>query len=107
MTFRQDVNETPVVFRVKNGEIIAVFPCEPADTIGYYMVYYSVDGQHNSCSQECYNLTHLAKPEEYATLKAELETYPYGYRLKIFRKIPHHLHEIRYTIAKNRRKLVA
>lgn len=89
-TFRQDDTETPVVFRADRGkepEVTAVFPCEPADLDGRYMSCYAHLGQHGSCGLEWYSSTRPAKPEEYASLKAELEGAPYGYRLKVYRRI--------------------
>lgn len=92
-TFKQDEHETPVLFRVhrspkKHGaEVTAVFPCEPHDTAGRYMTCYAHIGQHGSCGLEWYYQTRPAKPEEYDDLRRELESYPYGYRLKVYQRM--------------------
>lgn len=84
----QDDYETPVVFRVertKDAEVTAVFPCEPADYAGNTMTCYVHVGQHGGCGRDWYNKTRWARPEEYASLKAELEGL--GYQLKVYRRI--------------------
>lgn len=97
--FVQDTEETPVLFRVhrapvKHGaEITAVFPCEPATYTGYAMSCYAHVGQHGSCDYGWYQKTRPATPEEYAELKQELESAPYGYRLKIYQRINSTLRE--------------
>ena|SRR5688572_1241207 len=97
--FKQDDDETPVLFRVHRspkkygGEVTAVFPCEPADCTGYTMICYVHVGQHGSCDYGWYNLTRAARPEEYADLKRELESAPYGYRLKVYKRMARHLRD--------------
>jgi len=96
MTFEPDTEETPVVFRVARSEgpgdsmaarITAVFPTIAADHDGRTMSCYAHLGQHGGCTWEWYHTTRAAKPEEYADLKRELESAPYGYRLKVYRRI--------------------
>ncbi|MGH6631516.1 MAG: hypothetical protein ACREB3_17440, partial [Burkholderiales bacterium] len=95
--FKQDSEITPVLFRVHRSptkfgrDVTAVFPCEPADTIGRTMSCYSHIGQHSACSYAWYIQTRPAAPEEYADLFAELEAAPYGYRLKVCRQISNKL----------------
>lgn len=90
--FKQDEQETPVIFRKygarRGGEVIAIFPAEPGtyDT-GTCSSYVHV-GQHGSCDpQLVMNGTRAAKESEYADLKRELEGEPYGYRLKIYKRL--------------------
>lgn len=88
----QDDAITPVVFRADRsgafkGDVTAVFPCEPANYDGYSMTCYARVGQHGGCDQGWYNTTRAAKPEEYAALKHELESAPYGYRFKVYARI--------------------
>lgn len=58
MDFQQDIEETPVLFRVARApvkygdDVTAVFPAEPADMAGRYMSCYVHVGQHGSCSAE-------------------------------------------------------
>lgn len=99
MTFKQDDEETPVLFRVHRSpkkygnEVTAVFPCEPSDYSGYTMTCYAHVGQHGSCDFDWYYKTRAAKPEEYADLKRELESAPYGYRLKVYKRMAGHLRD--------------
>lgn len=60
-----------VLFRVSRGEVTAVFPSE-CGTDQYDMTCYAHVGQHGSCSRAWYNTTRKAKPEQYASLLAEL-----------------------------------
>ena len=85
--YNQDEQETPVLFRVSDGEVTAVFPTDPATVYGYEMTCYAHVGQHSACSYEWYLTTRAATPAEYRALRAELEGAPFGYRLKIYRRI--------------------
>ena len=88
--FEQDKDETPVIFRIerrKHGEVTAVFPCEPHDYDGRTMSCYAHIGQHGGCSHQFATSGRCAKPEEYADLKRELESAPFGYRLKVYKRI--------------------
>ena len=82
-----------MVFRVHRNtqeygsEVIAVFPCTPADLDGRTMTCYTDVGQHGACDMGWYNQTRPARPEEYAGLKAELEADPYHYRLRVYGQI--------------------
>lgn len=99
--FQQDTEETPVLFRVHrrikepdaDAEVTAVFPCEPATYDGDTMTCYAHVGQHGGCSLGWYQETRPATPAEYARLKAELESEPYGYRLKIYQRYNRALRE--------------
>lgn len=98
MTFKQDDNETPVLFRAARDAgqtyITAVFPCEPADYRSTNMGAYAHVGQHCSCSRQWYNTTRAAKPEEYESLVRELEGAPYGYRLKVYKRMQPWMREV-------------
>jgi hypothetical protein len=89
--FKQDDEETPVLFRVHReygiDEVVAVFPCDPADLDGQQMTCYAHFGQHSGCGFGWYQETRPAKPEEYADLKQELEGAPYGYSFRIYTRI--------------------
>jgi hypothetical protein len=93
VTFKQDEEETPVLFRVHRApkthgdDVTAVFPCEPGGYDDRLMSCYAHVGQHGSCGFDWYRKTRPAKPEEYAELKRELEAYPYGYRLKVYQRM--------------------
>lgn len=79
-------NITPVIFRKeKNGDILAVFPLEPADYKGN-MTCYAHIGQHGGISLDYYwQNTKPAKPEEYQDLLNELKAIGYD-NLKIYRR---------------------
>jgi hypothetical protein len=80
--------ETHVLFRVFKREVTAVFPCDPATLTGDTMTCYAHIGQHGSCSFGWYSeRTRAATPAEYADLKRELESAPYGYRLKVYKRM--------------------
>lgn len=108
MAFEPDTEETPVVFRVSRSEgpgdsmasrLTAVFPTLPADYAGHLMACYAHIGQHGGCSLEWYHTTRAAKPAEYAGLKQELESAPYGYRLKVCSRIqPAHRDALRAAL---------
>jgi len=76
---------TTVIFykesKENNGAIVAVFPYEH-ERIGIISCYSHV-GQHSGASVEYCNTLKKAKKKEYASLKAELESKPYNYKLKI------------------------
>src|ERR1700743_2740281 len=107
MTFKQNIDSTPVVFRAdrEGGHlwITAVFPCEPFDYEGYKMSCYAHIGQHGGCSQEWYNATRAARPEEYAELKAALESAPYGYRFKVYSRMQPWMRKARFDEARRLR----
>lgn len=83
------VDVTPVIFRTDGEEVIAIFPCEPGDRYGYKMLCYAKMGQHSTCSVEwARSRKHRsATPDEYAELRRELESAPYNYRLKVYRRM--------------------
>lgn len=97
--FKQDADVTPVIFRKwNNGQIIALFPCEPgtycSDTCGSY----EHIGQHGSATPDSVMLmTRPAKPEEYTALKRELESAPFGYRFKVCARMSRSFLEARKT----------
>lgn len=108
MAFTQDTEVTPVLFRADRagswkGSVTAVFPCDPADVNGYEMGCFAHVGQHSGCTRMWLATTRPATPKEYADLKRELESAPYGYRLKIYARIQRHHDETRRTIARGYR----
>lgn len=85
---------TPVLFRVSRApvrdgnEVTAVFPCEPAGmNPAAGMSCYAIVGQHGGCSFGWYATTRPATTKEYTDIKAELESEPYNYRFKVYRRI--------------------
>lgn len=111
-TFKQDEEITPVLFRVHRApkshgdDVTAVFPCEPAQYTGYNMSCYAHVGQHGSCSHDWYQHTRPAKLEEYADLKRELESAPYGYNLKVYQRMNRALRD-RFVVEQHRMNVVA
>jgi len=84
-TTPQDTQETPVVFRVMEGEVIALFPAqhEPGGMVGSYMRV----GQHGPASYEgVVENSRPASEYEYQDLHDELEGL--GYKLRVLRKKP-------------------
>lgn len=85
---KQDDEVTPVIFRKwRDGDVIALFPCEPGDPSPATCSSYMRVGQHGAANpQHVILATRAAKPVEYRDLQQELEAAPYGYRLKIYRR---------------------
>lgn len=88
-SMKRDTHKTDVIFRYDttkgfNGTIFALFPHEVCDSAGNVTSYQHV-GQHGSAD---YNWSvyksRLAKPNEYADLKTELEGL--GYNLNVVYK---------------------
>lgn len=76
---------TKVVFRkLKDGQVIALFPQETASRDGYECMSYMHVGQHGSADPMIVHDTKPATPREYAPLVAELLSI--GYRLDIRKK---------------------
>jgi hypothetical protein len=90
--------KTPVIFRKwpksEGGDVIALFPCDPG-TSEYDCDSYQHIGQHGAANLDIIYRTKLAKPEEYADLKRELESAPYHYHLDVRKRIPANATEIR------------
>lgn len=93
MIFKQDTEETPVIFRIPRGKqmaeldgVTAYFPAEPFDLYGRTITCYAHVGQHGGADPfYALHRTRLATPAEYQDLKDELES-AYGYRLKVVAK---------------------
>lgn len=82
--------KTKVIFRKvkQEGEIIAVFPADAGDSNPYRTCsFYEHDGQHGAMSIDFMSATIPAKPNEYESLKAELESI--GYDLRIVKRFNH------------------
>lgn len=98
-----DTHTTTVLFRAtreKNPEITAMFPEEPWNEAGTTCACYVHVGQHGECSPCYVYRTRPATPEQYASLKAELEAEPYGYRLVVKKKITPRMHKARRIAAR-------
>jgi len=80
-----------VLFRVRSGEVTAVFPSE-CGTDEWDFTCYAHVGQHGSCSRAWYNTTRKAKPAQYESLLAELrQIYAPEYELAVkLRMTPAH-----------------
>ena len=77
---------TKVVFRKWRGEIIALFPYEFTDQIGFFCSSYMHVGQHGSADYT--SIINRSKPAllaEYESLKNELGNL--GYRLLVIQRI--------------------
>ena len=71
-------------FRKFGGEIIALFPEEPGSKV-YLCMSYQHFGQHGDADYiHCVANSRPARPEEYAALKAELQSI--GYTLEVCRR---------------------
>jgi len=104
MTIKQTDEITPVLFRIDRigdfkGGLTAIFPCDPSDLQGNGMSCFAHVGQHSGCTLAWFHTTRAAIPEEYAALRRELESAPYGYRFKIYRRIQPWMHDTRRAAA--------
>lgn len=84
------MEKTVVIFRKwskkEGGGILALFPYDQA-SYGLCSSYEHI-GQHGSADLlGCIRRTSLAKPEEYASLKRELESKPYEYSLVVNKRV--------------------
>lgn len=91
---------TPVIFRrmkkKAGGEIVAIFPTDAASYNSYECGCYAHVGQHGACSPFHIILdSRAATPADYADLKAELESAPYGYRFKVYARMQRGWQEVR------------
>lgn len=70
---------TKVIFRnFRNGEVIALFPQEPATRDGWECMSYMHVGQHGSADPFVVNHTKPAMPWEYSELYKELKSIGYN-----------------------------
>lgn len=82
-----ETNITPVVFRWWQGSVIALFPAEHHHPNPNLCDSYQHVGQHGSANYHIIVWTSRpATPDEYASLKRELESAPYHYQLKVYRR---------------------
>ena len=95
----QDTEVTRVIFRVLEGEVIAIFPDDPGTNDWWTCCSYMHAGQHASTDKGIVQFTKLATPEQYQPLYEELEK-QIGYKLKVMKKWPPTSDDIR-------RKLIA
>jgi len=90
--------KTQVIFRKwpksEGGDVLAIFYNNPG-TNAYDCDCYEHIGQHGAASLDIIYRTKLAKPEEYASLKRELESAPYHYHLDVRKRVPSNAIEIR------------
>jgi hypothetical protein len=83
-----------VIFRrFPAGDVVALFPLEPATVSGWECSSYQAIGQHSAASPDLTRWTKAAKPSEYAPLKRELESI--GYTLKVGTRVPRNAYETR------------
>lgn len=91
---------TPVIFRVLEGEVIAIFPT----IAGSYDIQrtcssYQHIGQHSACDINIGTRARLATRKEYMPLKRELEGL--GYRLRVVKRIAAAHHQERIASVKH------
>lgn len=97
---------TPVIFRIwpakEGGDVIALFPTIPGSTADVYSCEsYQQLGQHGKADCEgVIRATRAATPREYASLKRELESAPYHYKLKVYARQPRIMRERRIAEAR-------
>lgn len=99
--FKQDDDETPVIFRRWRGGptgIIAIFPTDAGDMNVESCSSFEHIGQHAACHpRHVIANSSPAAETEYAELKTELESAPYGYRLKVYKRYQSRWRDVRET----------
>jgi len=90
----------PVIFRRYHaGPVIALFPTEPADYLGKYILSYQSIGQHGAAEYDhVMKISSAATPWEYMELKKELEHM--GYKLKVKKRASKEMNRKRMNKAK-------
>ena len=82
-----NVMKTKVIFRKWRNDpytVIALFPEIPGTNDCHTCLSYEHIGQHGAASVDLTPYTELAKPDDYAELKRELESI--GYNLQVIKK---------------------
>lgn len=91
---------TKVIFRkYKEGDIIALFPQEPATRDGWECMSYMHVGQHDGADPHLVHVTKHAAPEEYEPLLQELKSIGYD-DLKVSKKFTNKDYKIRQERAR-------
>lgn len=91
---------TKVIFRkFKNGEVIALFPQEPATRNGLECVSYMHVGQHGSADPMIVHETKAAKWHEFVELLEELQSIGYN-DLKLCKKFTQEDYKVRQERAR-------
>jgi hypothetical protein len=90
--------KTKVVFRrwprSQGGQVLALFPEEPSDFQAFYCMSYERVGQHGAADYvRCLAVTKPATPNEYDSLKKELESL--GYVLDVRKRASSEAFQIR------------
>ena len=92
---------TPVIFRkFRNGEVIALFPQEPATRDGWECLSYMHDGQHGSASPTIVHGTKKVVWHEFVELLRELQNIGYN-DLKLRNKFTQEDYKVRREKAKH------
>lgn len=88
--------KTAVIFRTwkDTGTVIALFPFEPSDNLGYYCNSYERVGQHGAASPSIvHKATRPSKPTEICDLACELRGL--GYKLRGLQRFPRNSMNVR------------
>lgn len=78
---------TPVVFKIEDGEPLAVFPYEPGTDDPQTLTVYRHVGQHGSAAADYAYMLAKAKPEQWEPLERELRRRGYT-DLKVLSRLP-------------------
>jgi len=104
----ETAEETVVIFRKWRGKphsVMALMPELASSYNGHYCDAYEHAGQHGGADYHgVIDQTRAASPEEYADLKAELESEPYNYRFAVKQRATSAMHEKRREKARQYRE---
>lgn len=91
---------TKVIFRkFRNGDIIALFPQEPATSDGWKCMSYMHVGQHGSADPMIVHVTKPAKRAEFVELLRELQSIGYN-ELNLCKKFTYNDYKVRQERAR-------
>lgn len=82
----EERTKVKVVFRVIEGEVVAVMPEMPG-TSEYDCTSYAHVGQHGAASLDLLRSGRPARPDEYASLLRELDSI--GYDVRVVKRVNH------------------
>lgn len=81
------MQKLPVIFKLCEGEVTAVFPTLPGTNDPWSMTCYAHIGQHSSASIEWVRTAKPATPAQYAPLLRELQSIYHEYELVVRRRL--------------------
>ena len=91
-----DKHTTPMIFRVIEGEVIALLPFDAAVSHdgGWLCTCFALMGGHGAASPAIVYKSRLARPDETKEIRNVLR-HGYGYRVKELKRFPSNAYDVR------------